>query len=143
MDEKLFTVDEAEKMLPEIRKIMENVLEVRKSAIQAGEELARVAKRMATKDESLQPAELVNKRTEVEFLVKIIEEGCEAIVSKGAQVKDLDVGLIDFPAMINGELVLLCWKYGEDGIHFYHSLEDGFAGRKPLERKPELTKKRK
>src|SRR5262245_15466076 len=114
MDEKLFTIEQAEKLLPEIKKIMENVLEVRRSAIQAGEELARVAKRMATKDESLQPAELVNKRTEVEFLVKIIEEGCEAVVAKGAQVKDLDVGLVDFPAMIDGELVLLCWRYGED-----------------------------
>jgi len=133
MFEKLFTLEEAEKILPEVAKIMENVLQMRKSAMEAGEELARVAKRLAT-GETLNASELVNRRTEVEFLVKIIDEGLEAIADMGAQVKDLDMGLVDFPAMIEGETVLLCWKFGEKGIHFYHNLEDGFAGRKPLNR---------
>jgi hypothetical protein len=51
----------------------------------------------------------------------------------GVQVKDLDRGLVDFPALrSNGEEVLLCWQVGEDEIGFWHGLEEGFSGRKPL-----------
>ncbi|PWT91427.1 MAG: DUF2203 domain-containing protein [Acidobacteria bacterium] len=139
MFEKFFTLEEAEELLPQIEKIMEHVLQMRKNALEAGEALARAAKQLARGDESLNPSEVVNRRTEVEFLVRIIDEGLEAIAALGAQVKDLDMGLVDFPAMIEGETVLLCWKYGEKGIQFYHNLEDGFAGRKPLVRgKPEI-----
>jgi hypothetical protein len=50
----------------------------------------------------------------------------------GAIVKDLDEGLVDFPALHAGDEVLLCWKVGEDSVAFWHGLEEGFAGRKPL-----------
>jgi hypothetical protein len=50
----------------------------------------------------------------------------------GAQVKDADEGLIDFPALREGEEVLLCWKLGENEIGFWHGLEDGFAGRRSV-----------
>jgi hypothetical protein len=48
-------------------------------------------------------------------------------------VKDLDVGLLDFPARLNNKEVFLCWRLGEDRIRFYHGLEEGFDGRKPLD----------
>jgi hypothetical protein len=51
----------------------------------------------------------------------------------GVQVKDLEKGLLDFPCMIDGQTVLLCWKLGEKEIGFWHTTEDGFAGRKPLD----------
>ena len=51
----------------------------------------------------------------------------------GAQVKDADEGLVDFPTLRDGEEVLLCWKLGEDEVAFWHGLEDGFAGRRPVE----------
>jgi hypothetical protein len=47
-------------------------------------------------------------------------------------VKDIDEGLIDFPALSGGETVLLCWRLGEDEIRYWHSVEDGFAGRREL-----------
>ncbi|OAS16984.1 DUF2203 domain-containing protein [Paenibacillus oryzisoli] len=50
----------------------------------------------------------------------------------GIELKDIDMGLVDFPAVRNGEEVLLCWKQGEDGIRYYHGEQDGFAGRRPL-----------
>ena len=56
----------------------------------------------------------------------------DEIVDRGAQVKDIDEGLIDFPAVSGGETVLLCWKLGEDEIRYWHTLEDGFAGRREL-----------
>jgi hypothetical protein len=61
-------------------------------------------------------------------MARLVDE----IASHGAQVKDLDTGLIDFPALRHGETVLLCWQLGEDEIAWWHSVEDGFAGRRPL-----------
>jgi len=56
----------------------------------------------------------------------------DEIAAHGAQVKDIDEGLIDFPALSRGEPVLLCWKLGEDEIRYWHTVEDGFAGRREL-----------
>jgi hypothetical protein len=65
---------------------------------------------------------------EARELARLVDE----IAEHGAEVKDLDEGLIDFPALRQGETVLLCWKLGEDEIRYWHRVEDGFAGRRPL-----------
>ena len=104
-------------------------------AVDAGKELSDMQERMRFgPDKRVEATDLFNKQTELEFLVKIINEGLESIESLGAQPKDLDLGLVDFPAVIEGEEVLLCWKYGEKRIRFYHGLTDGYAGRKPITR---------
>jgi len=51
----------------------------------------------------------------------------------GIEVKDLSTGLIDFPALKDGRVVYLCWKYNEDSIQFWHEIEAGFAGREPID----------
>ena len=56
----------------------------------------------------------------------------EEIEALGAEVKDLELGLVDFPAEREGETVLLCWRVGEDEIGYWHGLDEGFAGRRPL-----------
>src|SRR5436190_11954637 len=77
---------------------------------------------------------VAESRTE-EFTAALRElEGCvNALDDLGVQVKDLDVGLLDFPAVRDGEPVLLCWKVGEDAVAWWHREEDGFAGRKPVD----------
>lgn len=57
----------------------------------------------------------------------------EEMESSGVMVKSVEQGLVDFPSKRFGEEVWLCWKYGEEGVKFWHELESGFAGRKPLE----------
>ena len=57
----------------------------------------------------------------------------DAIHGRGAIVKDVDEGLVDFPALRHGEEILLCWRLGEDEVAYWHRLEEGFAGRKPLD----------
>ncbi len=57
----------------------------------------------------------------------------EQIHATGCVVKDIEVGLLDFPARINGEAVYLCWRLGEDRIRFYHNQDEGFSGRKPID----------
>ena len=75
-------------------------------------------------------AKLRIERNRVEAAIR---EALERIHSTGCIVKDLEVGLLDFPARIDGEEVYLCWKLGEDRIRFYHRQDEGFAGRKPID----------
>ncbi len=68
------------------------------------------------------------RRIERNRLEEAIQSGIERIHSTGCLVKDLDVGLLDFPARINNEEVYLCWRLGEDRIRFYHRQDEGFCG---------------
>ena len=131
MSDRYFTLEEAERLIPKLEMIVTNMMEHRKTALLIEEELSSMQERI--KDgENVSAAELMNKRTELDFIVQIVQESLEEIENLGAQPKDLDLGLIDFPSLLDGEEVLLCWKFGEKSIRFYHGLADGYAGRKPL-----------
>ena len=77
--------------------------------------------------------ELSVKRTEREGFVAELQKAIVQIQEMGCVVKDLEMGLIDFPSLRDGEEVYLCWKFGEKRIRFYHGIHEGFAGRKPLD----------
>lgn len=72
-------------------------------------------------------------RAEIDKLIQQAKDAVAEIDAIGVQVKDLDTGLLDFPCMIDGEIVLLCWKMGESRIDFWHTVEAGFRGRQPLD----------
>ena len=72
-------------------------------------------------------------RVEHQHLAESLKTALNRILETGCVIKDLDVGLLDFPAVIDNEDVYLCWKLGEDRIRFYHRQDEGFAGRKPLD----------
>jgi hypothetical protein len=133
MADRLFTAEEAENLIPDLEQIVSNMLEHRKTALILGKELEAMQERIQS-GENVVASELMNKRTELEFIIEIIQEGMNQIEELGGQLKDLDTGLVDFPTIIDGEEVLLCWKYGEKSIRFYHGLSDGFAGRRPLKK---------
>lgn len=134
--EKIFSVEEAEKLIPQLEKIVQSLMENKKNAMAIGEELLKLQDQIRSGEAASEnnAAELLNKQTELEFMIHIINENLESIESLGCQPKDLDIGLVDFPTYIEGEEVLLCWKYGEKAIHYYHGLYEGFAGRKPLQK---------
>lgn len=134
-EKKIFTLEEAERLLPQLKMIVSGLIENRRSAVQTGERLIQIQEQIKQNAASVNATEMVNMQTELDFLVKVINDGLDAIEQLGAQPKDLDIGLIDFPAILDGREVLLCWKYGEDSIRYYHSYEEGFGGRKPLTRK--------
>jgi hypothetical protein len=135
IEKKLFTLEEAEKLLPHLEQLVGGLIENRRSAVQTGERLIRIQEQIKQNAASVNATEMVNMQTELDFLVKVINDGLDAIEQLGAQPKDLDIGLVDFPAMLDGKEVLLCWKYGENSIRFYHTYEEGFPGRKPLIRR--------
>jgi hypothetical protein len=131
MSDRYFTVEEAERLIPKLEMIVTTMMEHRKTALLIEEELSSMQERIHD-GESVAASELVNKRTELEFIIEIVKESVEEIENLGAQPKDLELGLVDFPALVDGEEVLLCWKFGEKSIRFYHGLTDGYAGRKPI-----------
>jgi len=133
MAERLFTVKEAEELIPRLEQIVGTLMENKRQAMEIGHDLARIQELVKQGNEKqVKASDLQNKQTELEFLVKVINDGLDAIEEMGAQPKDLDTGLIDFPALVDGEEALLCWRFGERSIRFYHGLREGFSGRKPL-----------
>ncbi len=66
------------------------------------------------------------------FILSEIEALVSQIQATGALVKDLETGLLDFPAWRDGREVYLCWRYGEETVAYWHEVDAGFAGRKPL-----------
>ncbi len=127
-----FTVDEANEALASIRPVAEEMVQRRRSFAHAEARRAELAARVAGNGARLDPKELVAldalARREGEALARCVARIEEA----GAVVKDLDTGLLDFPAMREGEQILLCWRVGEDEIGWWHGTDEGFAGRKPL-----------
>jgi hypothetical protein len=76
---------------------------------------------------------VARRKAEREKAVQVAKDTLSEINAIGVQVKDLDIGLLDFPCKMNGEIVLLCWRMGEPRIAYWHSTEEGYSGRQPLD----------
>jgi hypothetical protein len=127
-----FTVDEANATLAEVRPLAERLVEHRRALRDAQAGLQHVAGKVAGNGGGLDAAEVKRAQALIERELKGVIACVERIHELGVQVKDADEGLLDFPALRGGEEVLLCWKLGEDEIGFWHTPEDGFAGRRPV-----------
>ena len=127
-----FTPEEANAALDEVRPLAEELMQHRRSLLTAQREQAEFAQRIAGNGGSIDTQRLADLEADAERARIGIARCVNRIHGLGAIVKDLDQGLIDFPASHAGEEVLLCWKVGEDAVAFWHGLEEGFAGRKPL-----------
>jgi hypothetical protein len=127
-----FTAEEANGALTEVRPLVERMVEQRRLHVEALERQEELEGHIRGNGGGIPPAELADTAAEVERLARELAKVVDEIAALGAEVKDLDEGLIDFPALRRGETVLLCWKLGEDEIRYWHAVEDGFAGRRPL-----------
>ena len=78
------------------------------------------------------PISLAAAAEEVESEARELARTIDELLERGVEVKDIDEGLVDFPALRHGETVLLCWRLGEDEIRYWHTAEAGFAGRREL-----------
>jgi hypothetical protein len=127
-----FTAEEANESLEEVRPLTEELVEHRRALIELQERQVELTARIAGNGGNVQPQELQELQARLDEEVAGIARCVARIHGVGALVKDLDEGLVDFPARRDGEDVLLCWHLGEDEIGFWHGLEEGFSGRKPL-----------
>ena len=132
MPPRVFTADEANAALSELRPLVEAMVEGKRALDDAQERRDDVAQRIAGNGGGIPPAELGALEAAVTEAAKTLAGTIGEIQALGVLVKDLDTGLVDFPAKRNGEDVLLCWQLGEDEVAFWHGPEDGYAGRRPL-----------
>lgn len=126
-----FTLEEANALLPRLREILGEMQQRNSELDRLRGELAELARRAAGNGHLLQ-SELRRKRDEAQTMAQRLNELLAEINGLGCELKGLEQGLIDFPAERDGRTVYLCWQYGEDEIGYWHELETGFAGRRPL-----------
>lgn len=123
--EKHFTVEEARRELPELRHLFARIQELVAGLQEEQVEIARIQERIEGNGHAAHFPEDNSQARELQSLVA-------QVLERGIEIKDLARGLVDFPHWRQGEEVYLCWLYGEDDIHYWHTLEGGFAGRQPL-----------
>jgi hypothetical protein len=127
-----FTPEEANAALAEVRPLVEQMVQQREAHVAALERQEELEGHIRGNGGGIPPAALADAAAEVDRLARELARTVDEIGEHGAQVKDADTGLIDFPAKRQGETVLLCWQLGEDEIRYWHRVEDGFAGRQEL-----------
>jgi len=134
MPEKTFTLDEAQSLLPVLESLLKSAIEGKKLAETIDAEFQEIAHRVFLNGGTfLKIVPLAKRRAERDKAVQTVKDAITEIASIGVQVKDLDMGLLDFPCVVDGQVILLCWKLGEKAITYWHGLEEGFAGRKPID----------
>ncbi|MCZ7671426.1 MAG: DUF2203 domain-containing protein [Chloroflexi bacterium] len=122
---KQFTVAEANSLLPQIKPLMAQLLEKRAKIVV---QQRQVAPLLADLHLDVGGPELSALTQEFALIERLIER----IQEYGCLVRDINVGLLDFPAQFEEQMVFLCWRYGEDEIAYYHDVHEGFNGRSPL-----------
>jgi hypothetical protein len=131
---RLFSEDEANEALEVVAPLVERLVAARGRFVSEGQRLAQLRRKVAGNGGGLDPSRVQEAQDAVEEVANEIALLVADLEAAGVQVKDLDRGLVDFPARHpeSGDLVLLCWHLGEDRVAYWHGLEEGFAGRKPL-----------
>jgi hypothetical protein len=131
---KTFTLDEAQAMLPVVESLLNRAIEARQALGELEEDQQDLVRRIFLNGGMLVDKAAVKKRKiNMAALVQRARDSLQEIDAIGVQIKDLDSGLLDFPCILEGETVLLCWKRGEARIEFWHRIEDGFKGRQPID----------
>jgi hypothetical protein len=133
-ESKLFSLRDAERLRIQLEPILIDAIEARRRLSEIDEELGKLAERVQQSGGlMISHDKAAKQRLEHNRLAGAVRDALDKIQATGCVVKDLEVGLLDFPARINGEAVYLCWRLGEDRIRFYHAQDEGFSGRKPID----------
>ena len=133
MAERFFSPREVEALIPELAEIMGDVMAAQAEAAEVRERLHAEQERIAMTGGGVTDPEVWRRgRADLERIARRLEARMEQIAGLGGVVKDMGMGLVDFPHLRDGEVVNLCWKHGETAIEYWHGLDEGFAKRKPL-----------
>jgi hypothetical protein len=129
---RFFTPEEANAALETVRPLVEQLVARHRAFAEARQRHAELAGRVAGNGARVDPRELERTAKAQEQAAVAVASSLAELGELGVLVKDVERGLIDFPALRGDEEVLLCWELGEPEVAFWHGLEDGYAGRKPL-----------
>jgi len=131
--ERYFVPEQVERLIPRLTGILEQVMAAQEAGRQAQEWLDREQQRIALSGGGvMDQAGWRIRRERVELSAQTLRAGVEEIQGLGGVIKDLGLGLVDFPHLREGRVVNLCWRYGEQRITHWHGLDEGYAARKPL-----------
>lgn len=128
-----FTPAEANSALADVRPVAERLVEVRARMRELEHDQGALLGAIAGNGGGYSGADLAAARGELEALARVAVACAERLDELGVLLKDPDTGLLDFVSERDGEIVLLCWHVGERSVAFWHSPQDGFAGRKPVD----------
>ena len=132
--DRTFSLDEAHALLPVLEALLRRGMEAKKRMEEIEGEFQKLNHHIFLVGGSdVDVVKLAKRRAACDKAIQEVKDYLREIEATGAQVKDMDVGLLDFPCEVEGEILLLCWKLGEDRITHWHGLEEGFAGRKPID----------
>jgi len=131
---KTFTLDEAQALLPLLETLLKRAMDGKKAAESIEGRLQELSRKIFLSGGLfVDVASVRRQRSALESHVQAAKDSVAEIDAIGVQVKDLDTGLLDFPCQLDGNIVLLCWRLGEGSIDFWHTVEDGFRGRQPID----------
>jgi hypothetical protein len=132
-----FTVGEVEALIPTLEQIFVHVLQLRAGLRALGTKLDRAGVQMsrdgAQAEVEAGPPAVRQARAVFRGLDEALTDQLEHVAALGGEVKDVETGLVDFPGKRGSEDILLCWKLGEKKIGYWHSVEGGFASRRPID----------
>jgi len=138
---RIFTLNEAQTLLPVVEALLRKAQAAGRRSSDLEEEMQQISQRIfLLGGVHVDIVAVARRRAELDKATQEVQDTLTEIDSIGVQVKDLDKGLLDFPSVLDGKSILLCWKLGEKEIAYWHSPEDGFAGRKPLD--PRMDRER-
>lgn len=134
MAERTFTLDEAQMLLPILESLLKQAINGKKLIEDVDNELQETAHRVFLNGgTNLNVIHLAKRKADREKAIRRTKDALAEIDATGVQVKDIDIGLLDFPCKVEGEILLLCWRLGEASITHWHNTTEGFGGRKPID----------
>jgi hypothetical protein len=131
--DRTFTPDEANSALGEVRPVAERLVALRERLRELESAQGRLVTAIGGNGGGHAAGDLGAAQSELLSLAREAADCIARLEALGVLVKDADLGLLDFPALRRGAAVLLCWHVGEDAVSFWHSYEEGYAGRKPVD----------
>jgi hypothetical protein len=133
-DPRIFTIEEVETLIPTLSNLVGRQLLEQSEIERRLGELARLTGSVPRSLETTpgDTSETLSLKQELKSRINRYELGWREIQELGAVIKDPRIGLVDFYGRIEGRLVWLCWRYGEDALGYYHELSEGYSGRRPL-----------
>lgn len=142
MADRTFTLDEAQSLLPVLESLLRTAINAKKIVDEADAEQQALQHRVFLNGGMfLDIVPLARRKAERAKAEQRTKDALAEIDSIGVQVKDLNIGLLDFPCQVEGQTILLCWKLGEKAITHWHGVQEGFAGRKPIDQRIAKAKK--
>jgi hypothetical protein len=142
MSDRTFTLDEAQSLVPVLESLLRTAIAGKKLMEDVEAELQALGHRIFLNGGThVDVVPLARRKAERAKAEQRAKDALAEIDSIGVQVKDLDIGLLDFPCEVDGRIVLLCWKMGEVSITHWHSPEEGFAGRKLIDERIARSKR--